>query len=210
MRWGLRQRHRAPLLLCLFILPVSAHFVLRRAEPVFYAECSNYSNTAFTGLVNSCIADMTESGSFNSFFSASTDDSGCVNSIEADTARINSIKSQLLINIQDALNNDYPAYVSIPLGSLSRYPLLTYYGPALRVRVIPISIVNGELDEEFESVGINQVLHRITLNVYVDMRYTGYTMNETERIKAEIPIAETVISGTVPQYYGTGMIEIPD
>ncbi|MBQ3426481.1 MAG: sporulation protein YunB [Clostridia bacterium] len=209
MRFRLRKRHRAPLLLCLFILPVSAHFILRRSEPVFYAQCSNYSNTAFTELVNGCIADMAQSDGFCSFFNTATDESGRVNSVEADTARINSVKSRLLTDIRKALSKDYPASVGIPLGSLSRYPVLAYYGPTLHIRIIPISIVNGELDEKFESVGINQVLHRITLNIYVDMRYIGYTMNKTERITAEIPIAETLISGSVPEYYGTGIMEMP-
>lgn len=209
MRWGLRKRRRPFIFLCLFILPIILHFILKRAEPAFYAQCSNYSNTAFTELVNDCIRDMADSGELKSFFEINSDNVGHIASIEADTARINRVRSQLLINIQNALNADYPAYVYIPAGSLSPYPLLTYYGPALRIKVYPISIVNGKLDDKFESVGINQVRHEISLSVYVDMRYTGYAMNETERITARVPIAETVISGNVPQYYGTGMVEIP-
>lgn len=209
MRWGLRKRRRPFVALCLFILPCTTHFLLKRAEPAFYAQCSKYSNTAFTGLVNECIRDMADSGRFESFFEINADNNGNITSIEADTARINSVKSQLLINIQNALNADYPAYVYIPIGSLSPYPLLTYYGPTLRVRVYPISIVNGKLDDTFESVGINQVRHEISLTLYVDMRYTGYVMDKTERITARVPIAETVISGAVPQYYGTGMVEMP-
>ena len=37
------------------VVCVTAHFLLKRAEPVFVAQTSNYSNTAFTDLVNKCI-----------------------------------------------------------------------------------------------------------------------------------------------------------
>ena len=39
------------------------------------------------------------------------------------------------------------------------------------------------------------------------MRYRGYLLDEKEKIEAIVPIAETVISGEVPQYYGTGLTQ---
>lgn len=210
MRWRLRKRHGPKLWLCLFILPVIAHFTLRRAEPAFYARCSDYSNAAFTRLVGGCIADMSRQGKTGSFLVTEKDEDGRIVSIETDTARLNTAKSELLVSVQSALAANYPAHVNIPLGSLTPYPLLTYYGPAIRVKIIPISIVRGELEERFDDAGINQVRHSITLVLSVDMRYTGYAMNETERIRTEVPLAETILPGTVPQYYGTGMVEIPN
>lgn len=207
MRLGMKRRRSTGRLilpvLCLAIIIWIAHCLAKRAEPAFTAQCSNYSNTAFTDLVNKCILEELDSAEFEGFFKIIADSNERITAIEADTAQINRVKSRLLIDIQNALNADYPAYALVPLGSLTGYYLLNSYGPQLKVKIIPISIVNGEFDEAFESVGINQVRHKIYLTVSVDMQYRGYMMNETERIETSVPIAETVIAGEVPQYYGS-------
>lgn len=206
MRLGIKRKHSIGLIipvLCLCFLGFGIHHLLKRSEPVFTAQCSNYSNTAFTDLVNKCVIQSLESGEFEGFFRIISDSNERISAVEADTAQINRIKSELLINIQNSLNNDYPAKVYIPLGSLSGYGVLSSYGPQLPVKIIPISIVNGEFDEEFEAAGINQVRHKIYLTVSVDMRYRGWMMDEKERIETSVPIAETVITGEVPNFYGT-------
>lgn len=207
MRLGMRRGHSVwrfimPAL-CLFFI-IGVHKLLKRAEPVFYAECSNYSNTAFTELVNRCVLDELNNHSFSGFFKTTTGSGGKITSVEAEAGEINKVRSELMINVQNALNNDYPAYVKIPLGSLSKYALLAYMGPKLKIKIIPISVVNSELEEAFESAGINQVRHKLYLKVTVDMRYRGYLMDEKERIETTIPLAETVIAGEVPKYYGSG------
>lgn len=83
-------------------------------------------------------------------------------------------------------------------------------GPQIPIKIIPISVVTCDMEETFEAAGINQVLHRISLRIGVNMHYRGYFLNKNERIEATVPIAETIISGTVPQYYGNGLIKSAD
>lgn len=206
MKLGMRKRRSirriAVSMMCLVGLMFAIHKLLKRAEPVFVAQCSNYSNTAFTDLVNKCVIDASESGEFKDFFYASESAAGTIASVEADTGRINRVVSRLLIDIQNRLNDDYPAKIKIPIGAVTNYYLLSSAGPKLPIYIEPISIVNGHYEEKFESAGINQVQHKIALNVTVDMHYRGYLMDERETIEITVPIAETVISGAVPQYYG--------
>lgn len=205
MRLGIKRRHSTGYIiipvLCLVLAGVCFHYILKRAEPVFTAQCSNYSNTAFTDLVNKCVLETLDNGEFEGFFEIISGSNERINAVEADTARINRLKSELLINIQNALNSDYPATVYIPLGGLSDYYLLSFTGPELPVKVFPISVVNSELEEAFESAGINQVRHKLYLKISVDMHYRGFLLNESERIETVVPIAETVISGEVPSYF---------
>ena len=205
MRLGMRGHSGWMIILpCLFVLVcIVVYIILKRAEPVFIAQCSNYSKTAFTDIVNRCVTDMARSGEMDGFFKNESCKTS-INAVETDTARINLVRSQLLINVQASLNADYPAYVKIPLGSLTGSKLLAFYGPELSVKIAPISIVNGELEESFEAAGINQVRHSISMRLTVEMRYVGYTMDETELIGTTVPIAESIISGDVPKYYGGG------
>lgn len=181
-----------------------AHCLLKRAEPVFVAQSSNYSNTAFTDLVNKCVIKAVEDGGFEEFFAVNSENG--ITAMQADTASMNSTVSKLMIDIQNALNSDYPAKLYIPLGSLSGYYLLSSSGPQIPVKIIPISVVNSVYDEKFESVGINQTRHRINLKISVDMLYKGYLLTEKERIETTIPLVENIISGDVPEYYGCGLI----
>lgn len=210
MKLGYKRAYTAtavflPLLFALILICVFVHFLLKRAEPTFVAQTSNYSNTAFTDLVNKCILDITKRDEYDDFFEVVSTDG--ISMIEADTSKINLLTSELLINIQNSLNADYPAKVYIPLGSVTDYYLLSSMGPSIPVKVIPISVVNSKIEDVFESVGINQIRHKIYLKLWVDMHYRGYLLDERERIETTVPIAETVISGDVPQYYGDGLIQ---
>ena len=126
MRIGYRKKHTVMVfvipLLCVLILSFAVlHIILKRAEPVFVAQSSNYSNTAFTDLVNKSIIKIAETEEFSDFFEIISKNE--TTTIEADTAKINSITSKLLIEVQNTLNNDYPAKLYIPLGSLTNYYL---------------------------------------------------------------------------------------
>lgn len=206
MRLGIqKKRIRAVnifiLLLCVILaLSFALHILLKRAEPSFVAQTSNYSNTAFTDLVNKCIVKIIQTNEFENFFKTVSSDG--ISAIEADTAKINLIKSQLMIEVQNALNNDYPAKLYIPLGSLTNYYLLSSVGPMIPVTIVPISVVDCELKEHFDDAGINQVRHSICLDIYVRMHYRAFLLDEREIISASVPIAETIITGNVPNYYG--------
>ena len=208
MRVGYKKRHTAsvfiiPLLCTVVLLLFSMHIFLKRAEPSFIAQASDYSNTAFTDLVNKCILDIAQKEEFNDFFNIKSSDG--LSMVESDTSKINLITSELLINVQNSLNNDYPAKLYIPLGSLTDYYLLSSSGPVIPVKIIPISVVNCKIEDAFESVGINHTKHKIYLKIWVKMHYRGFLLNEREIIETTVPIAETIISGDVPQYYGTGL-----
>ncbi len=213
MRVGYRRKHTAAViiisLLCVLILVlILLHIFLKRAEPAFVAQTSNYSNTAFTDLVNKSIIKIAETEEFKDFFEIISKDG--TTTIEADTYKINTITSKLMIEVQNTLNNDYPAKLYIPLGSLTNYYLLSSVGPLIPVTIIPISVVTCDMEETFESAGINQVLHKIQVRIGVNMHYRGYTLDEREHIETVVPIAETIISGKVPQYYGSGLIKTID
>ena len=204
MRLGYKKRHTAMVLiiplLCITILSYALHKFLKRAEPIFVAQSSNYSNTAFVDLVNRCIINIADTDEFSDFFRI-IDNNG-IKAMEADTSKINIVTSRLMIDIQNALNSDYPSKLYIPIGALTDYYLFSSVGPSIPVKIVPISVVNCEIIDKSETLGINQVNHMLYLDIWVDMQYSGYILNERERIKTTVPIAQTLLSGEVPRYYG--------
>ena len=75
---------------------------------------------------------------------------------------------------------------------------------------IPISISTDgfakiDFDDEFTSCGINQVKHKIYMTISVRISVISAVFTKTETVTSGVPVAETIISGTVPNYYGDNM-----
>ena len=94
----------------------------------------------------------------------------------------------------------------MPLGSAANFYFLAGLGPEIPVRIYPVSIVNTDLREEFDSAGINQVYHRLYLDVSIKMSLIGVAFVHNETVNTSALLSETVIVGDIPQYYGNGNI----
>lgn len=206
MRLGIRKRHSGrptfilvAVLVLLFALSV---ITAKRLQPVFVSKAHSYANTMVTDIIEKAVNEVLSSGDYSK--SASISDEGGVTSIEADTVKINKLKSELTVKIQKDVAEQCSGKIYIPLGSASGLYLLSGTGPKIPVSVYPAATVNTNYDESFKSVGINQVKHSIYINVDVEMHYAGYMLDECETINTDVPVLETVIVGGVPNYYGSG------
>lgn len=210
MRLGMTRRRRfsvllpiiAAILITIFLLNTAA----KRLNPVFTAQAHSYANTMVTDAIEKTVAEVLENGDYSE--TSSVNENGSVISYSSDTAKINRLKSELTVKIQKEVTENCAGKIYIPLGSLSGLYILSGAGPKIPVSVYPAAIVNTNYTESFESVGINQVRHSVAVNIDVQMRYSGYLLDECEIINTDVPVIETVITGTVPQYYGgqTGIL----
>lgn len=87
-------------------------------------------------------------------------------------------------------------------GNFTGNNLLSGYGPDIKVKVIPQGTVTTEFKTEFLSAGINQTRHRVYLNVSGTMYVTAPFMEDEMTIDTGVTIAETVLIGDVPEFYG--------
>ena len=71
-------------------------------------------------------------------------------------------------------------------------------GPKITVNMEQIGNINTSYDSTFESAGINQVRHKIYLNVDVKMRLVVPLASKDVELTCEIPVAETIIVGKIP------------
>ena len=126
---------------------------------------------------------------------------GAISSIETDTVAINKFKASFALATTDALNkiNQYNLYIS--LGTLLGPEILAERGPKIHFTVLSSEYVQTEILSRFEEAGINQTMHKILLDVSVNIccYFPGYTTSVT--VQSELVLAETVIIGTVPNFY---------
>ena len=130
------------------------------------------------------------------------DGTGKVTALQADTVLLNQIKSSITEQTMNRLKELSSNKLSIPLGSLTGWNILSGKGPPVAFRLMPESVVNINLYHEFSQAGINQTLHRVYLQIDMEISaiIPGFSM-QTE-VSTNMELGQTVIVGEVPGYFG--------
>ena len=160
-------------------------------------------------VVSQVIDDEVKKVMLEEFFSydkivvISRDKDGKVTSVSANSTLINRFTNDLGISIGDELDKISRVKRKIPLSSVFGTDLFSGLGPRITVRFVPISVTNADISHTFEEAGINQTIHTVNLTVTVDMEVLIPMASSTLHIDSGMPIAQTLIVGSVPGTYLT-------
>lgn len=126
------------------------------------------------------------------------DEAGDINLIRADTVKLNYLSSQLSIKCNDKLQEMGDIGVKVPVGWLTDRSIMYNLGPNMTVKIKPTGNIKVSYESVFESAGINQTRHKIYLNVEATVKIIIPLHNEEMQVTCEIPVAETIIVGKIP------------
>ena len=84
--------------------------------------------------------------------------------------------------------------------------LLSGYGSKIYLKIASINSVEFEFSSVFKSVGINQTLHSIYIDVLIKVVIEIPLARQEEIIKTSIMINESVLVGKVPEIYLNGAL----
>ncbi|MCF6460738.1 sporulation protein YunB [Clostridium sp. Cult3] len=136
---------------------------------------------------------------YNDLIFVKYDNEGKVTLMQANTILMNSIASEVAIEVQEQLMEMSKSNIKVPLSNAFDTQIITL--PSVNVRIVPQGSVAVDFATEFESSGINQTRHRIYIIVVTDIKMIVPLVSENLRITTNIPIAETIIVGDVPEQY---------
>ena len=183
---------------------IAVIFIGVRLHAAFSSTARAYANNVATTAISDAVYEIFSGDSGSDFKETASVDRATV--LMTDTARINMLNSRLAEKIQsEVLSGDYKT-VYIPLGSITGIAAFSGMGSKIPVKIHPISLVNTDVDEDFESRGINQVRHTVSINVEIIMAYSGYLFSEKETVNVSVPVSDSVIVGDTPEFYGGGEI----
>lgn len=126
------------------------------------------------------------------------DSEGNITLLKADTLKMNRIANDVALNSQRELKKLGTQGIKIPIGFIFQNNILAHIGPKVTVKMQPIGYIETKYQSEFESAGINQTRHKIYVQVYARLKIIIPTKNDSIDVKSEMPIAETIIIGKVP------------
>ena len=120
--------------------------------------------------INKSVADVVKGQiNYQDLMDVRLDSSGKITMIQANTVLMNTIASDVALDIQDELKKIKSTSYYIPIGTALGSPILAKYGPKLKVSIEPIGTVTVNFKTDFESSGINQTRHII----YIDVNTKG-------------------------------------
>lgn len=149
-------------------------------------------------IINKQILNEYNDFNYDSVVKVERDNSGDISLVKADTLKMNKIACEITVRAQDELNKEGSIDVSIPMAYILKNNILSNFGPNISIKAKPIGSISTEYVSKFESAGINQTRHSIYINVetYVEVLYPINV--QKIKVKTQIPIAETIIIGKVP------------
>lgn len=153
---------------------------------------------ALEAVNKSIIEEYSKEFNYDDVIHIEKDNEGNITMLKADTLKMNKIACNVAINSQEKLKSIGVVGIKIPMGYIFKNNLLAHIGPKVTVKMQPIGSIETKYISEFESAGINQTRHKIYVQVRTSLRVIIPFDNNDIEIKNEVPIAETIIIGKVP------------
>ena len=126
---------------------------------------------------------------------------GRITALKTNMGEINRLKTDVLKIINDEIMMLDNSDIGVPLGSLFLPEVFSGRGPAIPVHILSIRNSDATFVSSFSQAGINQTLHRLNMEVTVDVAVlvlgetSGFTMS------SQVVVVETIIVGQVPDTY---------
>ena len=202
MRWRIRKLLYFVLLILFLLLTI--FFILRSKYRLVIEELAQtqIKNTT-SDLTNDAIAKQIASGDIQYdrivFFEKDLD--GRITALKTNMSEVNRLKTDILNIINDEILALDHSDIGIPLGSLFFPEVLSGRGPAIPVNILSIRNSDASFVSHFSQAGINQTLHRLNMEVSIDVAVLVLGQTSSFTINSEVVVAETVIVGDVPQTY---------
>ena len=202
MRRRIRNWLRGMLILLLILLVL--FFALRsKYRLVIQNLAQTQVKNSTSDLTNDAIAKQIALGQIQYdrivFFEKDLD--GRITALKTNMTEVNRLKTDILNIINDEILALDTSDIGIPMGSLILPEFLSGKGPVIPVHILSIRNSDANFVSHFSQAGINQTLHRLNMEVSIDVAVLvlGHTSSFT--MSSEVVVAETIIVGDVPQTY---------
>ena len=175
-------------------------YVDKNIKPTVIAISEIRARSITTQTINDTIKSKIKRDiNYNDLIFVKYDNDGKVTLMQANTILMNSIAAEVAIEVQEQLKQMSKSKIKVPLSNAFDTQIVNL--PSVNVQIIPQGSVAVDFATEFESSGINQTRHRIYIIVVTDIKMIVPLVQENLRITTNIPIAETIIVGDVPEQY---------
>jgi len=208
LKYKLFHRKRKFILWIVIIVAIMLYFynyIDKNIRPTVIAISEIQARTITTEAINKTIkSKISKDIDYNDLIFVKYDDTGKVTLMQANTVLMNNIASEVALEVQEQMKQISKSKIKVPLSNAFDTQLVNL--PNVKLQIVPQGAVTVDFATEFEASGINQTRHRIYLIVITDIKIIVPLVSENIQIATNIPIAETIIVGDVPEQF----INVPE
>ena len=189
--------------LIFLVLLVVLALLRSRLYPVIRSLAESQVKNTASDLINDAIAEQIAAGNirYDRIVYFEKDLNGRITALKTNIGEINRLKTDVLNIINDEILTSDESGLGVALGSLFFPEFLSGKGPKLPVKILVIRNSEADFYSDFSEAGINQTLHKLNMEVFLDVTVLVLGSTTEFTISSHMVVAETVIVGDVPETY---------
>lgn len=140
-------------------------------------------------------------GTAQDFVNYYYDENGDIKAYGIDTIAVGKVSSIVLDAMSRMFIEKGDFEVWIPMGQITGNPLLTAIGPDIPITLRPIGNADINYKQEFISAGINQINHKVWLEMKFHIQIASPLLTEVLTATQDFMLVDQLLSGNVPPTY---------
>ena len=196
---------RIGLIAALILLLVILMFTLfrRQYRTVLQELAQTQVKNTTSDMTNDAIARQIAEGTiaYDRIVYFEKDLNGRITALKTNMSELNRLKTDILHIINDQILALDTSELGIPVGSILLPEIFSGKGFVIPVRILSIRNSDASFVSHFSQAGINQTLHQVCMEVYIDVAILVLGETSCFTMTSEVVVAETVIVGDVPTTY---------
>lgn len=191
------------LLICLALIAGSILLIERNLTRVVLSLARAQAQAMAVRILNEAAAELLATGevTYDVLMHVTADETGQVRLIQANTPEMNRLAARVSLLSQEKLQTARDQVVRVPLGSALGMTLFAGAGPKIEVHVLPVGSVHAAFHTDFQTAGINQTRHRVTLQLTAQVQLVIPTGARVVEASTQVAMAESIIVGEVPETF---------
>lgn len=215
--------------MCTFLF---LNFINNKITPILLENAELEINKFSTIIVNKAISQVLEDKvNVDEIFETVKNDSGVIQTIDFNPIVVNQILNIATTVVQNNLklleegeldaigiyDMDLPEnrikdlqkgiILRIPIGVLTNNAILSNLGPEIPIKLHYIGDVNSNITTKITQYGINNAMVEVGVHLEMTAQIILPFVTEKKVLECDIPIAIKIIQGSVPNYYGSGLLK---
>lgn len=202
MKISKKKRFYPTLVILSFLAICFSFYYIKLVNPII----KNYSKAKIIELteqaVNLAVSNVINiSLNYDSIVNVNYTSSGEISYLSANQYVVNTITREVVKNAQYQMQQLGEEGIRIPIGTFSGFSFLVGRGPNVKLQMLPVGAISSDFNSQFSSVGINNTLHQLFLDVKATVELIMPFKNINVVVSTSVLLCEGVIIGKVPEVY---------
>ena len=199
----MKKRKRITAIIVLTFAVFSLYFYYaKRINPVIRSYTKAKINAITEQALNIAVSNVINASiNYDSVINIAYTNTGEIAYLNANQYIINTISREVVKNAQELMLTIGEDGVAVPLGTFSGLSIFNGRGPNVKLQMVPVGIVASNFNSVFTSVGINNTLHQLFLNVSAKVELILPLKNCVVNIEQSVLLCEAIVVGKVPEVY---------